>query len=241
MRSKRWMEIGEIVVREIRINYMRDEKDFRTNEAYKTLRTNIEFAGDINKSIVLTSCTPREGKSSIALGLAVTLTEAGKNVVFVDADLRKSVIAGRCGIRGKVKGLTHLLAGRASITEVLFRTNISGLHIIFSGLVPPNPSELLGGKRFEQLIMFLRDHYDYVIVDAPPIGSVIDAAVVAKNCDAAVLVVEQGKITGKFIQQTKMQIEKAGCNILGVVLNKVDLSNDKYYGKYYGQYYGEQA
>lgn len=214
-------------------------KDYRTNEAYKSLRTNVEFSGADNKVIVMTSSTPNEGKSTVALGLAWALAEGGKRVLLIDADLRKSVLIGRHRVTEEVKGLTHYLSGRADLDDVICRTQEKNLSMIFAGVVPPNPSELLGKKRFENLVMHARDSYDYVIIDAPPLGSVIDAAVIAKVCDAAILVVAANAVSHKFVRTVKEQLEKTGCPILGVVLNKVNMSKNKYYGKYYEKYYGE--
>ena len=195
-------------------------KDYRSNEAYKTLRTNIEFSGSDKKVIVFTSCTPNEGKSTVSMGLAASLAEGGKRVLFVDADLRKSVLVGRHRVTGEVKGLTHFLS------------------VTFAGPVPPNPAELLGSRRFEAFLDGARQAYDYVIIDAPPLGNVIDAAIIAKNSDASVMVISAKTISYKFARVVKEQLEKADCPILGVVLNKVDMKQNKYYGKYYGNYYG---
>ena len=213
-------------------------KDYRSSEAYKTLRTNIEFSGADKKTIVFTSSIPNEGKSTVTMGLAEALAEGDKKVLFIDADLRKSVLVGRYKVVGDVKGLTHFLSGKAELKEVILRTQDSNLHMIFAGVVPPNPAELLNSKRFAALIEWARKAYDYVIIDAPPLGSVIDAAVIAKYCDASVLVVASKMVGRKFAKVVKEQLEKAECPILGVVLNKVKVSNSKYYGKYYGGYYG---
>ena len=213
-------------------------KDYRSNEAYKTLRTNLEFSGSDNKAIVLTSSTPNEGKSTVSIGLALALVESGKRVLFVDADLRKSVLVGRHRVTEEVKGLSHYLSGQADLNDVICRTQEAGLFVIFAGVVPPNPSELLGQKRFAHLIENAKANYDYVIIDAPPLGSVIDAAVISKVCDASVLVVAAKMVSYKFVRTVKEQLEKTGCPILGVVLNKVDMKQNKYYGKYYGNYYG---
>mgnify|MGYP002796826879 FL=1 len=213
-------------------------KDYRSNEAYKTLRTNLEFSGSDNKAIVLTSSTPNEGKSTVSIGLALALVESGKRVLFVDADLRKSVLVGRHRVTEEVKGLSHYLSGQADLNDVICRTQEAGLFVIFAGVVPPNPSELLGQKRFAHLIENAKANYDYVIIDAPPLGSVIDAAVISKVCDASVLVVAAKTVSYKFVRTVKDQLEKTGCPILGVVLNKVDMKQNKYYGKYYGNYYG---
>ena len=213
-------------------------KDYRSNEAYKTLRTNIEFSGDENKVIVLTSSTPNEGKSTVSIGLAMALAEGGKKVLFIDADLRKSVLQGRHKVTEEVKGLTHYLSGQTTKDNVIYRTQINNMYIIFAGVVPPNPSELLGNARFGRLIDEARREFDYVVIDAPPLGSVIDAAVIAKVCDASVLVVASRTVSYKFVRTVKDQLEKTGCPILGVVLNKVDMEKNKYYGKYYSKYYG---
>lgn len=206
------------------------KKDYRSNEAYKSLRTNIEFSGEDNKVLVFTSCTPNEGKSTVTLALAQSLAEAGKKVLFIDADLRKSVLA------GQLKGLSHFLSGQTELGEVMYRVKDTNMVMIFAGVVPPNPAELLGGKRFESLLTSARKAYDYVIIDAPPLGSVIDAAIIAKQSDASVLVISANTVSHKFAKVVKEQLEKSGCPILGVVLNKVDMAQNKYYGKYYGTY-----
>ena len=212
--------------------------DFQGREAYKTLRSNIQFCGSDIKVIGLTSCMPNEGKSSISLNLAIALAEAGKRVAFVDCDLRKSVIIGRYRINKALKGLTHYLSGINKEEDIIYQTNIENLYMIFSGPVPPNPSELLGSDNFSTLIQHLSENYDYVVIDTPPIGSVIDGAVIAKLCDGMVLIIEANNISYKFAQRVKMQLEKTECRILGVVLNKVYVSEKGYYGKYYGKYYG---
>ena len=213
--------------------------DYRSNEAYKTLRTNIEFSGDDKKVIVFTSSTPNEGKSTVTISLAHSLAEGGKKVLFIDADLRKSVLIGRHKVVGEIKGLSHFLAGQAEVKDIICKTQQEGLCVIFAGVVPPNPAELLGGTKFEAFLTSARKAYDYVIVDAPPLGSVIDSAIIAKHCDASVLVVAANTISYKFAQTVKDQLEKSDCPILGVVLNKVNMKQNKYYGKYYGSYYGE--
>lgn len=212
------------------------EKDYRANEAYKTLRTNIEFSGEDNKVIVFTSCTPGEGKSTVSLSLAASLAETGKKVLFIDADLRKSVLAQRHKLA--VKGLSHFLSGQADINGIIYKNQKTDLFVMFAGVIPPNPAELLGQSRFESLLNISRKLYDYVIVDTPPLGSVIDSAIIARRCDAAVLVIAANTISHKFAATVKGQLEKSDCPIIGVVLNKVDTKQNGYL-KYYGQYYRE--
>ena len=215
-----------------------EQMDFRTKEAYKTLRTNLSFAGNDVRVISLTSCTPNEGKSSVSFQLCMSLAESGKKTILVDADLRKSVLRGRYKANKEKYGLSHYLSGQAEYEDACCQTNIENFDIIFAGPVPPNPSELLGSDRFKSLIELLRWKYDYVIVDTPPLGSVIDGVVAATVCDGTLIVVESGAISYKFVQNIKDQLDKGGCRVLGCVLNKVNMKTSGYYGKYYGKYYG---
>lgn len=215
-----------------------EKLDFRTKEAYKTLRTNLTFAGKNVKVVALTSCTPNEGKTSLSFQLAMSLAEGGWKTVMVDADLRKSVLRGRYKASHEKFGLSHYLSGQSDLEDTLCETNIENFHIIFAGPVPPNPSELLGSDNFKEMVKQLREEYDYVIIDTPPLGSVIDGAVVAACCDGTVIVIESNAVSYRFVQSVKDQLEKAEVRILGCVLNKVNLSSKSYYGKYYEKYYG---
>jgi capsular exopolysaccharide synthesis family protein len=211
----------------------------QVEESYKALRSNIIFSGTDIRVIGITSCQPDEGKSSISLNLAVSMAELGKRVIFLDGDLRKSVLLGRYRINKPIKGLTHYLSGLNSIEDIIYSANVDNLHLIFSGQIPPNPSELLDSKGFSVLISYLRENYDYIFIDTPPLGVVIDAAIIAKNCDGMALVIEANAINYKFAQKVQAQLEKTGTKILGVILNKVDMSEKGYYGEYYGKYYGD--
>ena len=146
----------------ITINKM-DSMDFHGKEAYKSLRTNIQFAGEDVKVISITSCMPNEGKSSVTINLALALAEAGKSVLLIDADMRKSILIGRYQMKNAKKGLSHYLSGQCNADEVISVTNIEKLHMITAGPVPPNPSELLQNRKFARLISETRKIYDYVI------------------------------------------------------------------------------
>jgi capsular exopolysaccharide synthesis family protein len=223
-----------------KINIENIEKhDFRVNEAYKQLRTNIQFCGQDIKVIAITSTLSNEGKSSVSFNLAVSMAEAGKKVIFLDTDLRKSVLIGRHRINQSIKGMTHFLTGISKIDEVLYATNVPNLHVIFSGPVPPNPAELLGKDLFDQLLVQLREYYDYIIIDTPPLGSVIDAAIVAEKSDGVAMVITYGEINHKLASETVEQLKRTNCTILGAILNKVDERKSGYYGYYYGKYYGK--
>lgn len=211
--------------------------DNQSNEAYKRLRTNIQFCGHKIKTIAVTSCIPNEGKSTVAFNLSVSIAESGKKVLFIDGDLRKSVLIGRYKINQQIKGLTHYLSGVNEINDVIYSTNVEGMNVIFSGPVPPNPSELLGGDAFKELLKQAYKIYDYVIIDTPPLGSVIDSAIIAEQCDGAIMVIAQSSISYKLAQKTVEQLKKSNCKILGAILNKVDTEGKGYYGSYYGKYY----
>ena len=221
------------------IEINKETMDFRTQEAFKTLRTNLEFSGDNIKVICITSCTPNEGKSSTSFELAHTFALSGKKVLLVDADLRKSVMRQKHR-KGKVRlGLSNYLVGRCELEDALCETDVKNFHLIFAGPVPPNPSELLGNRRFTALMEWAREQYDLVIIDTPPLGSVIDTAVVSRHCDGAVMVIASGDISYRFARKVKEQLDVTDCRILGCVLNKVNLGGKGYYGKYYGNYYGK--
>ena len=233
-------------MQQVKLRFGKSANDYRTKEAYKTLRTNVEFCGGNVKVIAITSCTPNEGKSSIAMEMTRAFAEAGNKTILLDADMRKSVLVGRYKTGAVRNGLTHCLAGKADLQDVICETNIPNLYVAFSGPVSPNPSELLGGEQFASIIGELRESFDYIIIDTPPLGSVIDAAVTAKQCDGIVFVIENNAVSYRFAQNVKDQIDKAGARILGVVLNKVDMSvkgyyghYGRYYGRYYGKYYGK--
>lgn len=226
------------------VTVKKEKNNYQIEEAYKSLRANLQFCGDDKKVIAITSCTPNEGKSSVSLQLAISLAESGKNVLFIDADLRKSVLLGSTKVgQQTVKGLTHYLTGQSELQDVVYSTDIPKLYLIYSGPLPPNPAELLGGKNFRSFLKAVRKVYDYVIIDTPPLGNVIDSAVIAEECDGAILVIESGVISYRFAQEVKAQLEKSNCPILGVVLNKVDMQKQAYgkYGKNYGKYYGDYA
>lgn len=223
----------------LNIELKSEKLDFRTLEAFKTLRTNIEFSGEDIKTVCITSSTPNEGKSRVSFGLAKTFAENGKKTLLIDADLRKSVMRSRYKTAKVRLGLTNYLAGMAPLDECICVTNLDNLCMVFAGPVPPNPSELLGNQRFKTMIDAMRQCFDIVIIDTPPLGSVIDTAVVAKNCDGAVIVIEAGIISYHFARKVKEQLSVTGCRILGCVLNKVNMSGKGYYGKYYGRYYGK--
>lgn len=214
-------------------------KDFQTAEAIKTLRTNLMFSGADVKAVALTSFVASEGKSTVSFQLAVSLAQAGKRVLLLDADLRKSTLVNRLRVRSKVEGLSHYLSGMANVNDLLYETDQPGMYIMFAGTYVPNAAELLGSAGFGSLITALKDVFDYVIVDCAPLGQVIDCAVIAPTLDGVLMVVDVNHNSYKMERRVKAQLEKSGARVLGVVLNRVDLKErGGYYGKIYSSYYG---
>lgn len=222
------------------------EQSYTMKESLRALKTNIQFCGDDIRTLLVTSSVPNEGKSTVALDLARSLTESGNRVLFIDTDMRKSVLAGRlratAASGGEICGLSHYLSGQRRLEEVMYGTEIPGLFMIFAGPSVPNPTEILEKKYFQELLNFGKEHFNYIIIDCAPIGAAIDAAVVAKYCDGAIIVIGQGMASARMIQSVKKQLEASGVRILGAVLNKVNNKKNShvsgYYGNYYGSYYG---
>ena len=212
------------------------QDDFFTNEAYKTLRTNLQFCGKDIRVIGVTSCSENEGKTTIVLNTAKSFSELGKRVLIVDADMRKSVIAGRNTDVADVVGLSEVLTGLSQLGDSLYATQYPGLNILFSGKFPPNPVELLGGKYFGSAIEALKKVYDYIFIDTPPLGQVIDASIVATQCDGMMLVIGNSKLHIKQVQDTVEQLRKSGCPILGAVRNHAGSGNGYYHSGYYKKY-----
>lgn len=212
----------------------------REKEVYRTLRTNIEFTGIENRVIAITSCLPDDGKTTVSYNLASVFAESGKRVLYIDADLRKSVFVQRYQLEGEPKGLSHFLSGQEALQQVIYKTNKDGVYILPVGTFPSNPTELLEKPRFKILLEKAKEKFDYILVDTPPLGNVIDAAVIAKSCDASMLVIAANKVSRHLAKNVTKQLRTANPNFLGVVLNKIDVKQNGYYGKHYGGYYGKR-
>ena len=215
-------------------------KDYRLTEGLNQLKTNLAFCGKDIKVITMTSSVPNEGKSSVSFDLSKTMAEGGKKILMVDADLRKSVLAAKYHIQGIDKGLSHYLTGQAEIEDIIYETETEGFYLTVAGPLSPDPTSLLDSEQFQKFIDKVREDYDYVIIDAPPLGVVIDAVIIGKYCDGAVLVIEQGVIKRKVVQDVIKQLKRGGVRILGAVLNKVDerigaYGNYDYKYSYYGE------
>ncbi|HGJ6608596.1 TPA: capsular polysaccharide biosynthesis protein Cps4D [Streptococcus pneumoniae] len=209
----------------------------KAEEYYNALCTNIQLSGDKLKVISVTSVSPGEGKTTTSVNIAWSFARAGYKTLLIDGDTRNSVISGFFKSREKITGLTEFLSGTADLSHGLCDTNIENLFVVQSGSVSPNPTALLQSKNFNDMIETLRKYFDYIIVDTAPIGIVIDAAIITQKCDASILVTATGEANKRDVQKAKQQLKQTGKLFLGVVLNKLDISVDKYgvYG-FYGNY-----
>ncbi|MBT0910127.1 tyrosine-protein kinase [Streptococcus lutetiensis] len=209
-------------------------------EYYNSIRTNIQFSGRDLKVITLTSAQPGEGKSTTSVNLAISFARAGFRTLLIDADTRNSVMSGTFKSNERYQGLTSFLSGNAELSDVICDTSIDNLMIIPAGQVPPNPTSLIQNDNFKAMVETVRGLYDYVIIDTPPLGLVIDAAILAHHSDASLLVVKAGADKRRIVTKLKEQLEQSGSVFLGVILNTYDIHLDKYgsYGSYggYGSY-----
>ena len=213
----------------------------RVEEYYNALRTNIQLSGENIKVIAVSSTFPGEGKTTTSTNLALTFANAGYKTLLIDADIRNSkMLGGVFRSSEKITGLTEYLSGNTDLSQGLCETDEENLSVITSGQASPNPTALVQSEKFEIMMDVLRRHYDYIIVDTPPIGMVIDATLISKFCDASMLVVASNVVKRKMVQKSKTQLEQSSTPFLGVILNKYNVEADKY--GFYGSYgnYGDR-
>lgn len=213
---------------------------FQYLEAYNSLRTNLKFVSMNQecRKIIVTSAIPGEGKSSVAINLAVSLAQDGSRVLLVDCDLRKPVVHRYLKVaRIRGKGLTGVLAGAPLESAIVSVENLS-IQVLAADAIPPNPAELLGSQRMEQVIGQMEQHYDFMIFDTPPVSVVTDAAVLSRYVDGVLLVVRQNYAALEQVQLAKRNLEQVHAKILGAVLNQFDAkSADQDSGYYYSYQY----
>lgn len=203
-------------------------------EAYRSLRTNIQYSSIDEKYrvIVVTSSEPAEGKSTTAGNLALVLAQSGKQVLLVDCDMRKPSVHKKFKI-SNMAGLSDLLINKCVMEEVAFKFN-NNLDVVTSGSIPPNPSEMLASKRMEKYIEEMKEHYDYVVLDTPPLQAVTDAQILSIKADGTILVVKAEKTKKESVANAVSLLKKVNSTIIGTVLNDMSNKNNKYY-----YYYGE--
>lgn len=213
-----------------RRHILNKNSSFFVREAYKTLRTNIRFFLNQEgcKKFCVTSSTMGEGKSITILNLAISFAENGQKVLLIDADMRRPAMA-RLLVEKVAPGLSNVLAGLVTEEEAIRKEVYPNLDILFSGDIPPNPSELLGSDRMKELLARLSLDYDYILVDSPPVNAVADARVVASLLDGVLYLVRQGKTEKEAVARGINQLKLTDAKLLGFILNGIDPDTKKYY------------
>lgn len=226
-----------LILKVIKENIFIVEKDPKSiaAERYKVLRTNIQYSSFDKKCkvIVITSSEASEGKSVISGNLSLCMAQEEKKVILIDCDLRKASLHKKFGIPN-LFGLSDVVAGKMDLHEVIYRYN-ENLAILTSGNIPPNPSEMLSSKAFERLLNTLRESFDYIILDTPPILAVTDSQILSTKADGTILVVKAEKTKRDTVRDAVGYLKQVNTNIIGTVLNMVDIKRDN---KYY--YYNEK-
>lgn len=208
------------------------------SESYRSIRTNLQFANvDGNlKTILVTSPTAGEGKTTTVGNIALTLADIGSKVLLIDCDLRKPRIHKAFAL-SNAQGVTDVLLKHLDYKKVIQRGPVKNFDIMTSGKIPSNPSELLYSKSMRELLEKLKEEYDYIFIDTPPVVPVTDAAIMSGYTDGIILVCKSGGVDRELAIQAKESLDKVGANIVGVVLNRIPASDNRYYNYYY--YYGE--
>lgn len=204
------------------------------SEQFRTIRTNITFSMPDQelKTILVTSSTPGEGKSTTAANMGVVFAQEGKRVLIVDADMRKPTLHHTFKLFNN-SGLSNVLARKNSFSEVIQETFLVGLHIITSGPIPPNPAELLSSKMMDAFMVEIQQHYDLIIFDAPPLLSVSDAQILSNKCEGTLLIVNSGEVEKEVALKARAILNASQAKILGVVLNNYKMPRNNQYYDYY--------
>lgn len=235
---------------ERRLNILSDQSSFGYVEAFKALRTNISYltASDTGRGqiLMITSSIPGEGKSNVSVNLSVTFAQDNKKVILLDCDMRKGTLHRYLKVSPTALGLSSVLSGEIKLSEAIYRLP-QGFSFIPVGVLPDNPSELIGGRNMSRLLNELSKVYDYVICDTAPVNAVSDTSALCRFVDGTILVVSHNDVSRNTVLSAKEQLEASNANILGVILNKYDAKSSgadysNYYSYSYNNYgYGEDS
>lgn len=219
-----------------------DKPKSPVSEAYRTLRTNIQFSSLDKKikKIVITSSGPSEGKTTTSLNLAITLAQNGHKTLLLDCDMRKPSVHKKLKI-SNMTGLSDILVEETLLNKAINKGPVENLDVVTAGTRPPNPAELLSSQRMMKFLEEVEKEYEYIIIDTPPVLMVTDAQVLSKYADGTLLVVASGEAEKDAVKRAKELLDKVNANIVGVVLNKLDTTRRGYYGYYYQYYYGHDT
>ena len=219
------MKLGKLETREL-------IDDSAMNESYKTLRTNLLYTSDL-KVISLTSTVANEGKTTTAYYLAKSYAELGKKVLLMDCDLRKGSLKKFFTVKTRVSGMSEYVSGQSK--DFIYQTDVDGLFVVLSGEKPPNPTELLSNSSFEKMLEALKEEFDLIIIDTPPMGIGSDATIIGRNVDGVLMVVRNNFVSKKSVKKVKDDLVRTGSKVIGVVLNRIEKHQSDYYD-YYGYY-----
>ncbi len=227
-------------MRSITLNLSKDPS-YEMNEAMNVLRTNVSYSGEGVKLVAITSVDENAGKSVISFEMMRNYANAGLKTLLIDADLRKSVFSARHSAQVDdglpFTGLADVLSGKGEINDAVYKTNIPNGYVLPVGNYVLNPTPLFAGKIFAAMLDVLKKAFDFIIIDTPPLGRVIDAAIIAQNCSGTIIVVGANEVDYRQVNEAKNQLLRVGANVLGCVLNKVGQENARYGGKY--KYYAK--
>lgn len=219
------MKLGKLETREL-------IDDSAMNESYKTLRTNLLYTSDL-KVISLTSTVANEGKTTTAYYLAKSYAELGKKVLLMDCDLRKGSLKKFFTVKTRVSGISEYVSGQSK--DFIYQTDVDGLFVVLSGKKSPNPTELLSNSSFEKMLEALKEEFDLIIIDTPPMGIGADATIIGRNVDGVLMVVRNNFVSKKSVKKVKDDLVRTGSKVIGVVLNRIEKHQSDYYD-YYGYY-----
>lgn len=207
------------------------------SEAYRTIRTGIEFSNldkDL-KIICITSSKKDEGKTTVLSNLGVSFAKIDKKVLLIDADLRNPSIS-KMFDTSNTQGLMDILLGKRNIQDCVKKTKQENLYILTGGTIPPNPAEVLSSKKMSEFIESIKDEYDYIFIDSPPVGVVSDASIISAYSDGVIFVVGANEVDSNLAKIAKERLESVKANIVGVILNKFKTdTNSEYYNYYYNE------
>lgn len=207
------------------------------SEAYRTIRTGIEFSNldkDL-KIICITSSKKDEGKTTVLSNLGVSFAKIDKKVLLIDADLRNPSIS-KMFDTSNTQGLMDILLGKRNIQDCIKKTKQENLYILTGGTIPPNPAEVLSSKKMSEFIESIKDEYDYIFIDSPPVGVVSDASIISTYSDGVIFVVGANEVDSNLAKIAKERLDSVKANIVGVILNKFKSdTNSEYYSYYYNE------
>lgn len=216
--------------------YVREKPKSTISEKFRGIRSNIMFSNAENEigSLLVTSEKPGSGKSTISANIAVTYAQAGYKTLIIDGDMRKPTQHYIFDLPNN-SGLSNLIINKATYSDSLKETNVDNLAILTAGPTPPNPSELIASSKFETIFNELSDHYDFIVIDTPPVNTVTDAQVYAQTVKNCVLVIDAEKNNKIEVKKAKDLLNKADGKLLGAVLNKMPVDKNSSYYYYYGE------